>query len=114
MGMFSFGEDDDTEPTTQQPGRGRSFSTGPDPVDVSSTWREFRLGFSATTVSIRSDQPILVSFDEPHGRPDQHIHVTTSELPFSIGGEAPVNMDTVWVKRADGATADAGVQIIAL
>jgi hypothetical protein len=93
---------------------GERFSTGPNPVTVDNEWCKFEFGFTATSVSIRSDDAVRVSFDRPYGMPNRHIHLGADELPFSLGGETPVGSDVVWMRRADDASTDPGVEIIAL
>lgn len=111
--MFNFNEDDD--PTQRQPNpASRQFTTGPNPVTISGDWRRFDFGFRANSVSVRSDAPVVVAVARPYENPDRHITLTTDELPFSLGGDTPVNAKSIWVKRAPLADQDPNVQIIAL
>lgn len=92
----------------------KRFSSGPTPVTVTDEWRKFEFGFTADSVSIRSDDALLLAFDRPFGFPNRHIHLADDELPFSLGGDTPVGSDVMWAKRSPEATSDPGVQIIAL
>jgi hypothetical protein len=113
MGLFSFG-DDDASPSTQEPTGPKSFSAGPQPIDVGESWREFDLGFQAASIAVRGDQPLLVAVEKPYNRADRHIFLDTQDLPFSMGGDVPIGTDTVWVRTADSATSNASVQITAV
>lgn len=93
----------------------RYFSTGPSGVEVTADeWRRFEFPWVAHSGSIRATDDILVAFDKPHGEPSRHISMLAEELPFSLGSEAAVPSDRMWVKRGPDATTDPEVHIVAL
>lgn len=98
------------EPTNDQ----NTYSTGGGPISITENWRDFKLPFEAGTVSIRGEADIDVAFEKPYDRPDRHISVSSEELPFTSGGDSPLNTDVVWVRRAGSATQDPSVQIVAI
>lgn len=103
-----FGEEaDDPNPNPQK----EQFSTGAHPVPVDTEWREFDFGFTARSVSVRSDAEILVSFDKPWNNQRSHIRLRDKDLPFTIGGEAPVAEGRVWVRSESGT---ANIEILAI
>lgn len=95
------------------------YSTGPNGIDLDERWTKFSFGFVANSVAIRAAdpdnvEPIVVSFEKPFDEPRHHIHLDEAELPFSMGGERPLGTGRMWAKRADEATGDAAVEIVAM
>lgn len=120
--MFNFGEKveealgvgnppDEASPTY--------FSTGPNGITLDDEWREFKFGFVANSVAVRAEdpdnpQPLVISFEKPWDEPRHHIHLDAAELPFSMGGERPLGTGKMWAKKADDATNDALVELVAM
>lgn len=108
-----FGDETESESEELNPGR-EQFSTGAQPTRVDDEWREFEFGFTARSVSVRTDSDtstLIVSFDRPWQNRQSHIRLRPQDLPFSIGGESPVAEQRIYIRAASG-TAD--VEVLAI
>lgn len=110
--MFGFNTDD-TDDAAEEQRSGNTFSTGPNPISVGDEWRQFDFGFTAVAVSVRANEPILFADTRPHGRPGNQVPLAADETPFSIGGDFPANVETVWIKTDPSAASNADVQVLA-
>lgn len=111
--------DDSTEPSDAN--TATIFSSGPDPIELepagSEEFDRFDFGQMAKTVNIRSDnnEPVEVALTSPYQKGDKAIiTVRPSDLPFSIGGQVPLNTSFMWARTAPAATNPAQVYVIAM
>lgn len=124
MGLFGpnkslsdiLGGDEPQEPPDVRP---TYYSTGPGGIELDSSWRRFEFDFVARSVSVRSTdpnepEPVLIAFDKPFGEPSRHIHIDVEELPFSMGGETPINTGIMWAKKSPQATSNPSVEVVAM
>lgn len=99
-------------------GRG-IFSTGPDPllVEDSSEFTEIEFGFVAKVVSIRTTGDIVVAFSQRAATNGGHLKIRQNqdveESPFSIGGEAGIDVSKIWIKKAETAETTPAIQLLA-
>ena len=91
------------------------FSSGSTPIVLSDTteWKRFDFGFLATAVNIRSTDEIEITYQRPDGGLGDIIHLSNKALPFSDGGQAGVGSAFLWVRKAESASSNPEVQVIA-
>lgn len=90
------------------------FSTGPSRVAVTNTseFEDIQFGFRASTVNIRTTDDIVVSFGNRLNE-GSHITIRGDESPFTIGGDASIDANTLWVKQAPSAGGTPGIEVVA-
>lgn len=91
------------------------FSTGVDRLAVENTdeWERIDFGFVAAVVNLRTTDDLEVSLENPNksGTP---FTVRANESPFTIGsGDAGIDTAFMWVRQADTAQADPGLELLA-
>jgi hypothetical protein len=91
------------------------FSSGSTPIVLSDTteWKRFDFGVLATAVNIRSTDEIEITYQRPDGGLRDIIHLSNKALPFSDGGQAGVGSAFLWVRKAESASSNPEVQVIA-
>jgi len=91
------------------------FSSGSTPIVLSDTteWKRFDFGFLATAVNIRSTDEIEITYQRPDGGLGDIIRLSNKALPFSDGGQAGVGSAFLWVRKAESASSNPEVQVIA-
>lgn len=99
------------EPTDEN--TARYFSTGATPVAVDVTdYERLPFGFMASEVSIRHSDDIVVAFRNPHQFPSAAI-TSRGEATFTFGGDPPLETAFMWVKKADSASSDPTIEVLA-
>lgn len=94
------------------------FSTGKAGLSVpgsktGDSWEKLSLGISASTVNIRAPVGINIAFANPSVNSGRSIPLTAEELPFTIGGDTPINTDTIWVQLRKEQDKEATIHVIA-
>jgi len=95
------------------------FTTGSDRLRVERTesWARIDLEIVASTINIRTTDDIEVAFANPNKRAPAitvRNNENINESPFTIGtGGASINTAFVWVRKADTATENPEIEIIA-
>lgn len=93
------------------------FSTGENGETISRSGDEYhrvRFGLLAKGVTIRSDQDLVVAFNNPERSRGYLILVKAAETPFEVGGDPSIDTEKMWVKKANAGDPDATVYIEAI
>lgn len=111
-GGGSTGPPDMSKPSPEN--TARYFSTGPNPVAVEDTQFDYiGFGLMAEVVNIRFTDDIDIAFADPEQRRSNIITLKANESPFTIGTDFGINSAFMWVRKAESATNDPTMNVIA-
>jgi hypothetical protein len=92
------------------------FATGPQRIAIPADedWINFEIGFPARIVNVRTTNDIQIAFTKNARQAGGHMTLRGDEGDFTVGdGEQGIRLSSLWVKQADSASAEPGVEIIA-
>lgn len=102
------------DPSTDESNAPQSpvFSTGASPLTPTTEWQEITFGFIASEVAVRHTDNVVIAYEKPQDRPGVQISLRGNGA-FTLGGQPPLRTGNVWVRKADDATADPEVTVVA-
>lgn len=91
------------------------FTTGTDRYLLSDEdgFEKLEFGFLADIVNIRTTDDIVLAVTNQGRQNGGEMKIRAAESPFTIGGDAGLDASQMWVKKADSAASDPGIEVIA-